>query len=62
VNFVTDIAATNFTEGVNSALREAGGVRGYPMLRGIETRMQSPVLHCSGTNAKLVIILILSSL
>jgi len=59
---MTDIAATNFTEGVNATLREAGDVRGYPMLRGIETRMQSPVLHCTGTNAKWVIFLILSSL
>jgi len=32
------------------------------MLRGIETQMQSPVLHCTGTNAKRVILVILSSL
>jgi len=62
VYFITDISATNVTEGVNAARREAGGVRGYPMLRGVETRMQSPVLHCTGKNAKRVILLILSSL
>jgi len=62
VYFITDIAATSFTEGVNAARREAGGVRGYHMLPGIETRVQSPVLHCNGTIAKRVILLILSSL
>jgi len=62
VYFITDIAATNFTEGVNAARREAGGVHGHPMLRGIETRMQSSVLHCTGTNAERLILLILSSL
>jgi len=52
ISLVCDIAPSNLTQGVNAARRVAGGVRGYPMLLGIPTTMQCPVLHCTGVIAK----------
>jgi len=62
IPFVIDIAATNLTNAMNAARRLAGGVRGYPMLRGLRTRLQAPVLHCTGTSAKMTVYYILACL
>lgn len=48
------IGRTAFTKALNAARTACGGVRGYPLLRGIPHRLQVPVLHCTGTLAKVL--------
>ena len=60
--FVTDIAATNVTDAMHAARRLAGGVRGIPLLRHFKTQLQAPVLHSTGSTAKMVLSFILATL
>lgn len=39
---------------LNAARTACGGVRGYPLLRGMSCRLQLTVLHCTGTLAKVL--------
>lgn len=56
------IAKSTFNMACNVARRAAGGVRGYPLLRGLRTRLQLPVLHCTGNLSKMVVLFILACL
>lgn len=56
------IAKSTFDMACNAARRAAGGVRGYPLLRGLRTRLQLPVLHCTGNLSKMVMLFILACL
>lgn len=56
------IAKTPFTGALNAARTACGGVRGYPLLRGMSSSLQLPVLHCTGNLAKVIIYLILACL
>lgn len=49
-----DIARTPFDDALKAARTVCGGVRGYPLLRGIRYRLQVPVLHCTGNIAKML--------
>lgn len=46
-----DISKSAFTDAFNAARALCGGVRGYPLLRGMRSRLQLPVLHCTGNLA-----------
>lgn len=50
-----DIARTPFDDALKAARTACGGVRGYPLLRGMRYRLQLPVLHCTGNIAKMLI-------
>jgi len=54
------IAMTTMTECFNGFRRLAGGVCGYPPLRGAPVSLQLPVLHCTGNYAKRVVLFILA--
>ncbi|OSX74323.1 hypothetical protein BU14_0294s0014 [Porphyra umbilicalis] len=54
------IAVTTMTECFNGFRRLAGGVCGYPPLRGAPVSLQLPVLHCTGNYAKRVVLFILA--
>lgn len=56
------IAKTPFDGALNAARTACGGVRGYPLLRGMSSRLQLPVLHCTGNLAKVIIYFILACL
>lgn len=56
------ISKSVFNQACNTARRFAGGVRGYPLLRGLRTRLQLPVLHCTGNLSKMVVLFILACL
>lgn len=56
------ISKTPFTRAVNTARSVCGGVRGYPLLRGMPCRLQLPVLHCTGTMAKVLTHFVLACL
>lgn len=62
IAFVVDIVATNTTDAMHAARRLAGGVRGIPLLHHFDTQLQAPVLHSTGTMAKMVFSFILASL
>lgn len=47
-----DIAKTPFSAALNAARTACGGARGYPLLHGLRSRLQVPVLHCTGSVAK----------
>lgn len=47
-----DIAKSPFSDALNAARTACGGARGYPLLRGMLSRLQVPVLHCTGSMAK----------
>lgn len=49
-----DIARTPFDDAAKAARTACGGVRGYPLLRGMRYRLQLPVLHCTGNIAKML--------
>lgn len=49
-----DISKSAFTDAFNAARALCGGVRGYPLLRGMRSRLQLPVLHCTGNLAKVL--------
>lgn len=49
------IAKTPFDGALDAARTACGGVRGYPLLRGMSSRLQLPVLHCTGNLAKVII-------
>lgn len=51
-----------FDTACNAARRLAGGIRGYPMFLGMNTRLQLPVLHCTGNLSKMVILFTLACL
>lgn len=48
------ISKTAFSKALNAARTACGGVRGYPLLRGMPCRLQVPFLHCTGTLAKVL--------
>lgn len=50
-----NIARTPFDDALKAARTACGGVRGYPLLRGMRYRLQLPVLHCTGNIAKMLI-------
>lgn len=54
VPVLQDIARTPFDDAVKAARTACGGVRGYPLLRGMRHRLQLPVLHCTGNIAKML--------
>lgn len=56
------IAKSPFSDALNAARTACGGVRGYPLLRGLNSRLQLPVLHCTGTNAKAIVYFTLACL
>lgn len=55
------IPKSTFDKACNAARRVAGGVRGYPLF-GMNTRLQLPVLHCTGNLSKMVILFTLACL
>ena len=62
IRVVKGISETTFNEVVNAARRLAGGVRGYPVLLDLDVMLQAPVLHCTGTAAKRVVLYVLACL
>lgn len=62
VEVLSNISPTAMTEAFNACRRLAGGVRSYPMLRGLQVQLQAPVLHCTGTIAQLLVYFILACL
>lgn len=48
------IAKSAFDDALNAARTACGGVRGYPLLRGMSSRLPLPVLHCTGNLAKVM--------
>lgn len=62
VPVTASISKTAMTEAFNACRRLAGGVRCYPLLRGMQVELQAPVLHCTGTIAQLLVYFILSCL
>ncbi|KAK1866118.1 hypothetical protein I4F81_008638 [Pyropia yezoensis] len=56
------IPKSTFDMACNAARRVAGGVRGYPLFFGMNTRLQLPVLHCTGNLLKMVILFTLACL
>lgn len=62
IRIVKGISETTFNEVVNAARRLAGGVRGYPVLLDLDVMLQAPVLHCTGTVAKRVVLSVLACL
>lgn len=62
VPVTASISKTAMTEAFNACRRLAGGVRCYPLLRGLQVELQAPVLHCTGTIAQLLVYFILSCL
>jgi len=62
VRILKSIAETTFNEVINAARRLAGGVRGYPILLDLDVMLQAPVLHCTGTVAKRVVLYVLACL
>ena len=62
VRILKSIAETTFNEVINAARRLAGGVRGYPILLDLDVMLQAPVLHCTGTIAKRVVLYVLACL
>lgn len=54
VPVLQDIARTPFDDAAKAARTACGGVRGYPLLRGMRYRLQLPVLHCTGNIAKML--------
>lgn len=57
-----DISGTALSDAFISCRRMSGGIRCYPLLRGLAVRLQAPVLHCTGTIAKQLIYFILACL
>lgn len=57
-----DIAKTPFSSAAHAARTMRGGVRGYPLLRGMRSRLQLPVLHCTGNTSRVMAHLVLSCL
>lgn len=55
------IAPSTLTKAFSKFRRLAGGVRGYPFLRGVKVNFQAPGLHCIGNMAKKVVNLILEN-
>lgn len=62
VYLLHDIARSPFGDALNAARTLCGGVRGYPLLRNMKSRLQLPVLHCTGNIAKVVIHFVLACL
>ena len=62
VRMLKGISETMFNGVVNAARRLAGGVRGYPVLLDLDVTLQAPVLHCTGTAAKLSVLFVLACL
>lgn len=56
------IAKSPLAQAFNAARTVCGGVRGFPLLRGMRCRLQFPVLHCTGTISKMVINYVLACL
>lgn len=56
------IPKSTFEKACNAARRVAGGVRGYPLFFGLKTRLQLPVLHCTGNLSKMVLLFTLACL
>lgn len=56
------ISASACAEAFSACRRIAGGVRSYPLLRGLKVQLQAPVLHCTGYIAKHLVHFILACL
>lgn len=57
-----DIARSPFDDAINAARTISGGVRGYPLLRNMKSRLQLPVLHCTGNIAEVITYFVLECL
>lgn len=62
VSVLANISYTAMSDAFSACRRLAGGVRAYPLLRGLNVELQAPVLHCTGSIAKLLIYFILACL
>lgn len=62
VSVLAAISYTAMCDAFSACRRLAGGVRAYPLLRGLEVQLQAPVLHCTGFIAKLLVYFILACL
>lgn len=62
VSLLANISYTAMCDAFSVCRRLAGGVRAYPMLRGLKVELQAPVLHCTGFIAKLLVYFILACL
>lgn len=62
VSVLATISYTAMCDAFSACRRLAGGVRAYPLLRGLNVELQAPVLHCTGFIAKLHIYFILACL
>lgn len=62
VQLLVNISNTAMTEAFNACRRLSGGVRCYPLLRGLQIKLQAPVLHCTGSIAQLLVYFILACL
>lgn len=62
ITLLHTISQTIFSFVVNAARHLAGGVRGFPLLHGLHVRLQIPVLHCTGSLAKAVLLFVIACL
>lgn len=56
------ISSSGCAEAFSACRRIAGGVRSYPLFRGLKVQLQAPVLHCTGYIAKHLVHFILACL
>lgn len=54
VYMLHDFSKSAFTDAFNVARALCCGVRGYPLLCGMRSRLQLPVLHCTGNLSKVL--------
>eukprot|EP00170_Pyropia_yezoensis_P001372 contig_6081_g1376 len=62
VYLLQEIASSPFDDAMNAARTMSGGVRGYPLLRNMKSRLQLPVLHCTGNIAEVITYFVLECL
>lgn len=49
-----EAARSPIHDAMNAACAMSGGVRGYPRLRNMKSRLALPVLHCTGIIAEVI--------
>lgn len=62
VLLLVDVSKTAMTEACNACHRLSGGVRCYPFLRGLQIKLQAPVLSCMSSIAQLLVYYIIACL
>lgn len=62
IQALAGISNSAMNDAYGACRRLAGGVRSYPMLRGMQVQLQAPVLHCTGMISKQLVHFILACL